>query len=60
MLSDWHNVRKRLRFGFPTKRDSPYAYILGVSLLEAEASAVSGGATKPGLTKPAPGAKPTA
>jgi hypothetical protein len=34
-LSDWDNVRKPLLFGFPTPRDLPYAYILGVSLLRA-------------------------
>jgi len=34
-LSDWDNVPKRLLFGFPTKPDLPYVYILGVSLLEA-------------------------
>jgi hypothetical protein len=35
-LSDWGSVRKPLLFGFPTPRDLPYAYILGVSLLRAK------------------------
>ena len=34
-MSDWDNVPKRLLFGYPTKPDLPYVYILGVSLLEA-------------------------
>jgi hypothetical protein len=38
-LSDWGSVRKPLLFGFPTPRDLPYAYILGVSLLRASVSA---------------------